>query len=227
MASARPAVSSAPRVTASTRTAGLERLTDRYGWHVLAAFGIASGILQVVAIVPYLRDVLAGSTRPHRGSWTIWTVLSTVVLASQWADGGTWSLLMVATQAAGCVATLALSLRRGVGGTSRIELGLLAIAAGGVIAWQRTDDPTLATCAVVAADVIGIGLMIPKTYRDPASETVSTFVIGVCASILALGATGLDAPELMIYPLYLAVADSLLATVILLRRRALDPAPGG
>lgn len=145
---------------------------------MLAAFGIASGLVQAIAILPYLRDVLAGTTRPHRGAWTIWTVLSVVVLASQGADGGRWSLIVVATQAVGCAITLVLSVRRGVGGTSRIELMLLGIAGLGVIAWQQADDPTLATYAVVAADLIGVGLMIPKTYRDPNSETASTFVMG-------------------------------------------------
>lgn len=193
---------------------------------MLAAFGIASGLVQAIAILPYLRDVLAGTTRPHRGAWTIWTVLSVIVLASQEADGGRWSLIVVATQAIGCAITLALSVKRGVGGTSRIELMLLGIAGLGVIAWQLADDPTLATYAVVAADLIGVGLMIPKTYRDPDSETASTFVMGVCAAILGLAATGFTTPSLIVYPLYLVVVDSALVGVIVVRRRTLRLASG-
>ena len=193
---------------------------------MLAAFGIASGLVQAIAILPYLRDVLAGTTRPHRGAWTIWTVLSVVVLASQGADGGRWSLIVVATQAVGCAITLVLSVRRGVGGTSRIELMLLGIAGLGVIAWQQADDPTLATYAVVAADLIGVGLMIPKTYRDPDSETASTFAMGVCAAILGLAATGFTAPSLIVYPLYLVVVDSALVGVIVVRRKTLRLASG-
>ena len=193
---------------------------------MLAAFGIASGLVQAIAILPYLRDVLAGTTRPHRGAWTIWTVLSVIVLASQGADGGRWSLIVVATQAIGCAITLALSVKRGVGGTSRIELMLLGIAGLGVIAWHQADDPTLATYAVVAADLIGVGLMIPKTYRDPDSETASTFVMGVCAAILGLAATGFTTPSLIVYPLYLVVVDSALVGVIVVRRRTLRLASG-
>ena len=217
-------MSAARLVTASTRTAGLERLIHRYGWRVLAAFGIASGVIQMIAIVPYLRDVLAGSTRPHRGTWTIWTVLSLTVLASQWADGGRWSLIVVAAQALSCVVTLALSLGRGVGGTARIELMLLGVAALGVVAWWQADDPTLATCAVIAADLIGVALMLPKTFRDPDSETASAFVIGVCAAFLGLLATGLDQLSLMLYPVFLVIADSALVGVIVLRRRTLEQA---
>ena len=50
---------------------------------MLWVFGMVAGVLQSLFYVPYIRDVMRGSTRPHRGSWTIWCVLSVIVLASQ------------------------------------------------------------------------------------------------------------------------------------------------
>ena len=35
---------------------------------------------------------LRGATRPHRGTWLIWSVLAIVVCLSQRADGASWSL---------------------------------------------------------------------------------------------------------------------------------------
>ena len=58
-----------------------------------------AGILQLVAGAPYVRDILRGTTRPQRATWTIWTTLSFVVLASQWASGATWSLVLMVGQA--------------------------------------------------------------------------------------------------------------------------------
>ena len=46
-----------------------------------------------------VRDVIRGSTRPHRGSWLIWAVTAIVVYASQRADGASWSLIMAGAQA--------------------------------------------------------------------------------------------------------------------------------
>ena len=74
---------------------------------------------------------------------------------------------MVLTQLVGCVFIFVLSVRVGVGGTSRLEWGLLAIAAAGLVGWYLAGDPTVATLCVVLADVIAIALMVPKTYRDP------------------------------------------------------------
>jgi hypothetical protein len=186
-----------------------------------AAFGVLAGILQLVATAPYLRDIVRGSTKPQRATWLIWTTLSVVVFASQWASGATWSLALTAGQALSCGVVFALAIRRGVGGVSPLELALLGLAALGVIGWQIADDPVVATCSVVAADLVAVALMIPKTYRQPGSETVATYAIGVVSTLCALVAVDSAAPSLLIYPLYLLVGDGALAAMIVLRRRAL------
>ena len=48
----------------------------------------------------------------------------------------------------------------------------------------------MATACVVIADVIGAGMMVPKTYRDPESETLVTFVFASLGGALAAGAVG-------------------------------------
>ena len=187
-----------------------------------ATFGILAGILQLVATAPYVRDILRGTTRPQRATWTIWTTLSLVVLASQWASGATWSLALTAGQAVACGAIAALSIRRGVGGASPVELSLLGIAALGIAGWLLAGDPVVATCSVVAADLIAVALMLPKTYRHPGSETLATYAIGVVSTCFALAAVGSTAAaSLLIYPIYILVADAAVVVVIITRRRAL------
>jgi hypothetical protein len=186
-----------------------------------AAFGILAGILQLVATAPYLRDILRGTTTPQRATWTIWTALSLVVLSSQWASGAGWSLALTIGQVVSCGGICLLAVRRGVGGVSPLELALLGIAALGVVGWQIADDPTVATCSVVAADLVAVALMLPKTFRNPRSETLETYLIGVVSTVFALAAVGSGDASLLIYPLYVLVADAAVAGVIFLRRRAL------
>src|ERR1700712_4475275 len=186
-----------------------------------AAFGILAGTLQLIATAPYLRDILRGTTTPQRSTWTIWMTLSLVVLSSQWASGASWSLVLIFGQVISCGGIFLLSLRRGVGGVSPLELALLGIAALGVVGWQVADDPTVATCSVVAADLIAVALMLPKTFRNPRSETLETYVIGVVSTVFAVAAVGSGDLSLLIYPLYLLIADGAVAVMIFLRRRAL------
>jgi hypothetical protein len=186
-----------------------------------ATYGVFAGILQLVATAPYVRDIVRGTTKPQRATWAIWATLSFVVLASQWASGATWSLTLTIGQALSCGTVLALSLRHGVGGVTRLELALLGLAGLGVAGWLLIDDPVVATCSVVVADIVAVALMLPKTYRDPGSETLATYAIGVASTLFALAAVGSTAASLLIYPVYILFADGAVAAVILRRRRAL------
>ena len=187
---------------------------------MLAAFGVLAGILQAVATAPYIRDTLHGTTRPHRATWVPGCSRSSCSLRSGQAVGH-GSLALAAGQALACGVVFALAIRHGVGGVSPGELTLLGIAALGIVGWQIADDPVVATCAVVVADTIAVGLMVPKTYRQPESETLSTYVIGLVSTAFAIAAVGEVAPALLIYPLYILVAESAVIAVILFGRRSL------
>ena len=193
---------------------------------MLWILGTLAALLQIISCVPYVRDILRGTTRPHRGTWIIWCALALIVLASQWADGGRWSLLLVVAQFAGCAVILALTVPRGVGGASRTDLALLAVAAAGLVGWYLADDPTIATACVVLADSIAVIMMLPKTYADPYSETLSAYVLSTVSVLLAAAAVGSLNAGLLLYPAYLIAADSMLIVVIALRRRKLAPAIG-
>jgi hypothetical protein len=188
-----------------------------------AILGLLAGVLTVVDAIPYLRDVLRGSTRPHRGTWLIWSVLAIVACLSQRADGASWSLVMVATQAATTTAIFWLAIRRGVGGVTPTEFALIGLAGAGVVGWLLVDEPVVATACVVAADLIGLALMVPKTWRDPGSETLVTFVLGSLAGALAAGAVGeLDA-SLLLYPVYYCLGNAAIALLIVTRAGSVRP----
>jgi hypothetical protein len=182
------------------------------------ALGVAAALVGIADTIPYVRDTLRGSTRPHRGTWLVWSVLTVVVCFSQAADDASWSLLMASTQAVLITIIFALSLRRGVGGTSHAEGAMLAIAAGGVAGWILADEPIVATACVLAADAIGVAMMVPKTYRDPHSETLATFALAGLSGALAAGAVGALDVSLLLYPAYFCLVNAGLALLIHQRR---------
>ena len=187
--------------------------------------GVLAGVVGIADTIPYVRDTIRGSTRPHRGTWLIWSVLAIVVFLSQRADGATWSLIMAAAQAVLTGAIFLLSIRRGEGGLSPADVLMLTLAGGGVIGWIVADEPVIATACVVAADLIGAAMMVPKTYRDPGSETLATFALASLSGALATGAVGTLDPSLLLYPAYYCLANGALAVLIRQRRRRLASRP--
>ena len=195
---------------------------------LVAVLGVLAGAVGIADTIPYVRDTLRGATRPHRGTWLIWGVLAIVVCLSQHADGASWSLVMAAVQAVPTTLIFVLSIRRGEGGLSTTELAMIAIAAGGVFGWMVADEPIVATVCVVAADLIGAAMMVPKTYRDPESETLVTFAFASLGGALAAGAVGSVDASLLLYPAYYCLINGAIALLIHQRRAALGQrlAPG-
>ena len=185
---------------------------------VAPLLGVLAGVLGAADTVPYVRDILAGRTRPYRWTWLIWAVLAIVVCASQRADGASWSLIMAAVQAVLTSVIFALAIRRGEGALGAVERVMLAVAAGGVVGWLIADEPVVATACVVAADLIGAAMMLPKTYRDPESETLATFALASVAGAFAAGAVGRLDASLLLYPVYFCVANAAIALLIVSRR---------
>jgi len=188
---------------------------------VAPALGVLAVLVGIADTIPYIRDTLRGATRPHRGTWLIWSTLAIVVCLSQRADGATWSLLMVGAQAILTSLTFCLAIRRGEGGVSAPDRLMIAVAGAGVLGWIVLDEPVIATACVVAADLLGAAMMVPKTHRDPHSETLSTFALASVSGALAVGAVGALEPSLLLYPVYFMLVNGALAVFIHQRRRAL------
>jgi hypothetical protein len=125
---------------------------------------------------------------------------------------------VVVAQLVGGVTILLLAAERGVGGTSRIDLGLGAIATAGLVGWYLAGDPTVATVCVVLADCTAVIMMLPKTYAHPYSETRSAFVLSALSGVFAMAAVGSLDFGLLLYPAYFAIADTLVIALITYRR---------
>ena len=188
---------------------------------VAPVLGVLAGVVGIADTIPYVRNTVGGTTRPHRGAWLIWGVLASVACLSQRADGASWSLVMAAVQAVLTSAIFLFSVRHGDGGLRPTEAVMLALAGGGVVGWIVADEPLVATACVVAADLIGAAMMIPKTYRDPGSETLVTFAFASLGGALAAGAVGAADASLLLYPIYYCLVNGAIAVLIHHRRSLL------
>ena len=189
----------------------------------IAMFAALGGAVGAVGSIPYVRDVWRRSTVPHRGSWFIWSVIEVVAVEAQHADGASWSMIPLISQAVGTCVVFALSLKLGSGGLSRVELALIALAGAGVLGWFAADEPVIATGGAILADFIGIIMMLPKAWRDPRSETMSTFALASVSGVLTAGSVGVLSPSLLMYPVYFAGINAVV-TLVIGYRRATGPA---
>jgi hypothetical protein len=115
-------------------------------------------------------------------------------------------------------AVFALALRRGTGVVGPGDRLLLLLAAAGVGGWLLSGDPLIATGCVVAADLLAVAMMLPKSWSDPGSETLSTYALASLSGTLAAGAAG--TLPLLVYPVYYCLVNGAVALLLVARRRA-------
>lgn len=168
-------------------------------WH--AILGILSGILQISVVVPYVRDILKGSTRPNAVSTGLWTLLGLIAVIAQFNAGASWSILLVAgvTFNAAVVTVLAL-IGYGYAKYGLLDWICLALGLVAVAAWIATSNPITALILVVIASVISSIPTIIKTVREPHSEhTFSWFLVFIASSLSLVSTTRFDIQNLL-YP---------------------------
>lgn len=183
---------------------------------------IVGAALTVACVVPYLRDIHRGSTRPQRASWFVFAALAVVAAVSQVLTDADSGALLAGGAAVGFGAVALTSIRHGVGGFAVADRVALVLAAVGAALSIVTDQPVVALVAVVVAEIGAVGLTVRKAFDDPGSETRSTWVIDGFAGVLSVVAV----PELsfvaLLYPVHHTVANGAVVAAITLGRRSAD-----
>jgi hypothetical protein len=186
---------------------------------MLQLLGIASAILSLICFIPYIKDILSGSTRPERASWLIWTVLGCIAFFSQLAEGATDSLWLTVGQTFGVTGIFLLSLKFGVGGLVKRDVIALSFAALGLVLWSITNEAAIALILVILIDCVGSILTMIKSYEDPESETVITFILSGTSGLLGALAVGSWDILLLSYPVFIWMINYAIAGSIFLGRR--------
>ena len=188
---------------------------------MLQNFGHISAILSIIMIIPYVRDIFRKVTQPERASWLIWTVLGFIAFFSQWAKGATDSLWLTAGQTIAVLIVLLLSIKYGVGGLTKRDIKALVAAGLGLILWWVTSEPLYALLIVIGIDCIGSYLTMIKSYEEPESETLSTWVISGTSGIFGALAVGVLSPVLLAYPVYIVIANYTIVVALFLGKKRL------
>ncbi len=184
----------------------------------LAALGIASGVVNILGLAPYVRDIFKGKTKPERATWWIWGTLSAIAFLAQLAAGARWSLYMTGGQMLVAFAIAIASVWYGYGTFHKRDIVSLLVAALGLLAWKFTHDPLAALLIVVFVDALAFWLTISKTWQAPHTETLISWVIAGIAGVMGVWSVGEWNLTKMIYPMYIMLANWLLVLIIIIRR---------
>lgn len=168
--------------------------------------GALAAALSVGAMVPYVRDIIAGRTLPDRACWLIWAVLSSLSGASNLYEGAQSSMVFVGAQVALTVLVFILSIWFGSGQLMhRGNLAVLALAGAGLVSWSLLETSVYALIVSIGVSALGGCLTLRKVYCAPHTETRSVWWVLLASAVLGTYSVGALDVMLLAYPVYLVV----------------------
>ena len=122
-----------------------------YDYHIiLATLGTVIGLL---SFVPYFRDILSGSTKPHVFSWFVWSLLVGITFFIQLAEGGGIGAWVTGIESLCCFAVTIFAYTRGEKNITRSDWVCLCMALVAILLWRLAHQPLLAILLVICADL--------------------------------------------------------------------------
>ena len=183
-----------------------------FEWKAFA--GICAGIFSLLGFVPYIITVLQGKTSPNRASWSIWASLGIILALSNYSAGARETMWLLSAYAV-CQITIALlSLKHGEGGWNTFDRTCLFGALISIFLWQIYDSPLIAITISIAIDSLGALPTIKKSYLQPETEDLFSWMMFWTAGTLNICALTQWSVELTAQPIYLFSFNSIVVTLL-------------
>lgn len=153
---------------------------------------IIATILSFTGTTDYILSILKGKTKPHRTTRIVLFVVSVCNLVGAIAaHAALGTMLLSVFFFARSLILAVLSIKRGVGGMSKLDITCGTVAVLGIVAWLITGSGIWALVFAVLADAVAYVPAIYKTWLLPKSEAPLLYWLEGFAAILAVIHDGL------------------------------------
>ena len=179
--------------------------------------GQLAGVLVLASLVPYLVSIWKGETKPARMTYFIKAVIGVITIASYIGSGARtsiWTGLMFALTA---IIIFGLSIKRGMGGASKLDLVCLGLAVVVIVLWLTTKNAMLALCCSLLVKAVASVPQVRKVYLHPKTENKLSWNIAFTADVLNLFALTSLAPQISLFPLFEVISSGVIVWLLVTR----------
>ncbi len=186
-------------------------------WH--AALGFGAGAVQFASAIPYIRDILWGTTRPNIVSYALWVTLGLIEIFAQYSAGASWSIIIPIVLTFNMSIVLVLGcFGYGYKKYSFIDGVCLLTAAAALLVWYETGNPTLALITTMVASICASLPTAVKTYKEPYSEDLPAWVMNMISATMAAASSTLWNIPNLIFPVYAFIEAAIISSLMVFGR---------
>lgn len=186
------------------------------------AFLVLAAVVTVVAIIPYARDILKGTTKPNIVSWITWTLLTGIATAAEIAAHEYVAAVFTGAAVVETGLIVVLGLRHGYVKYTTFDIVCQIGAVVGIIMWQLFNSPEIGVVASVSVDFIGALPTLRHSWNEPGEETWSTYAISGVGAIFAILALDTYNWVNLPYAVYIVTINAVLALMIISRGKRMQ-----
>ncbi len=150
------------------------------------ALFVLSGVIFIIAFIPYTLAILRKETRPRKVTWLIWFVGDLIVLLGMVAKHTINGIIIVAVVGAG--STLALSIKQGERGWTKHDKYCLSLSGLAIALWIYFGDSNLGICFSLLSLAIAAWPTYVSASRNPEIEDRRSWILFNLSSFVALWA---------------------------------------
>ena len=186
-----------------------------------AIFGLIAGIVSVFCYIPYIITTIKGTTRPNIATWSTWMILSIVVTSSSFAAGAFNTLWVPLCGVIGQGTIALLAIQRGKANWSKFDMICLFCVGLGLVFWWHFSSPMIALTMTLAVDLIGVLPTFKKSYQEPESENLLTWILYLLSSIFLILSVESWTWTLGLFPIYLFTVNFIIVFLLLREKLSL------
>jgi len=184
--------------------------------------GTIAALVGIIGYIPYYRDILRGTTKPHPFTWIGFGLLLGITFFIQLSTGAGPGAWVNGLSAIGVFGIAILSFSRGEKNITVFDWICFAGALVGIILWRIASDPLSAIIIVTAVDTIAFAPTFRKAYLKPHEETASLFILATFKYIISLFALASFTITTALFPIAIVASNAVFVGMLLIRRRQIS-----
>lgn len=183
--------------------------------------GIITVVMAFVGYIPYLKDTLAGKTKPHVVSWFLWTLVSFIAFGLQWTTGAGPGSYANFAMGLICLILFVLSLKNGRKEIKIVDIISFIVAILAIILWLVVKQPVLSIILVVLIDALSFIPTFIKSWNQPHQETLFTWLLNTVRQMFVLFSLQKINLVTVMFPVYALIANALFCTLLVTRKKSI------
>lgn len=138
------------------------------------------------AFLPYFIDIFRLKTKPHAYTWLIWTITQGTAVVGIFYGGGGWAGTELTIGTFLVFVIFLFSLKYGTKNITKSDTVVLVLAMFAILIWWQLKQPILSMIMVSAIDIAGYAHSLRKSFKDPWSETLISWILFALSDIFAI-----------------------------------------